>query len=309
MAPFKKKSFRFILLLTGLSCATLLAAQVKKTDSTKEDSYFKLSGSYLSNLVYNGRKDSLQTPYITPSLGYYDKSGFYISGSLSYLASSAGSHIDLVSLDAGYDFDITDKLSGTVYANKSFYNKASTAIKSDITASLGTGVTYDFDLLQLTGGADLLFAQKADIAVDLGVAHAFYFGEHGKSFSIAPSFTVNMSTLHFYEGYTNRKLGKNVLKANPNAASATSTTTVNGGSKFTLLNYELSLPFTYDAKKFGFFFTPSFALPQNPIYTTTTTLVKFRNGTQNEVIQDSTPSSEKKIGNTFYLELGIYVKL
>lgn len=309
MNPLKRSSFRFILFVTGLFCSTLLFSQVKRTDSTKNGSYFKLSGSYLSNLVYNGRKDSLLTPYITPSLGYYDKSGFYLSGSLSYLSSSTDSHIDLFSLDAGYDFDITSKFSGTVYANKSFYNKASTAIKSDITASIGSSVTYDFDLLQLTGGADLLFAAKPDIAVDLGLAHAFYFGEHNNLFSITPSFTANMSTLHFYEGYTNRKIGKNATKANPNAASATSTTTVNGGSKFTLLNYELSLPLAYDAKKFGFFFTPSFALPQNPIYTTTTTVVKLRNGSQSEITQDSTPQSEKKISNTFYLELGLYVKL
>jgi len=298
---------RFILLVTGISFSTFVTAQVT-VDSTKEGSHFKLSGSYLSNSVYNGRKDSLATPYLTPSFGYFDKSGFYISASLSYLASATESHIDLFSLDAGYDLDLTNKFSGSVYANKSFYNSASTAIKSDISGSIGASLTYDLNVLQLTAGADLLFAQKTDIAVNIVAAHAFHFGEPGNLFIITPSFTANMSTLNFYEGYTNRKLGKKANQSNPNAASVTSTTTVNNTSKFPLLNYELSVPFTYDAKKFGLFFTPSFALPKNPIYTTTTTTVKLRNGTQSTMVQDSTPQSERAIDNTFYFELGLYIK-
>ncbi len=297
---------RFTLLVAGISFSTLVTAQVK-TDSTKEASHWKLSGSYLSNSVYNGRKDSLATPYLTPSFGYFDKSGFYISASLSYLASATESHIDLFSLDAGYDFDLTNKFSGSVYANKSFYNSASTAIKSDISGSIGASLTYDLNVLQLTAGADLLFAQKTDIAINIGAAHAFHFGEPGNLFTVTPSFTANMSTLNFYEGYTNRKLGKKANQANPNA-TVTSTTTVNNTNKFPLLNYELSVPFSYDAKKIGFFLTPAFALPKNPIYTTTTTTIKPRNGTQSTMVQDSTPPSERAIENTFYFELGLYIK-
>ncbi len=299
---------RFILLLIILSCATsLVVAQDKKTDSSKQESYFKLSASYLSNSVYNGRKDSLLTPYITPSFGYYDKSGFYVSGSLSYLSNVTESRIDLFSLDAGYDFDLGSKFSGSVYANKSFYNQASTAIKSDIKGSLGLSMSYDLDFVQLTGGSDILFADKADFALNFGIAHAFYLGDPDNLFTITPSATTNMSTLHFYEGYTDRKVGKKVNQANPNAASVTSTTTVNN-NKFTLLDFELSVPLTYDAKKFGLFLTPTFALPQNPVYTTTTSVVKLRSGAQSSLTQDSTPPSEKRIENTFYLELGLYIK-
>jgi hypothetical protein len=244
----------------------------------------------------------LATPYLTPTIGYFNKSGFYVSGSLSYLTSSQESHIDLFSLDAGYDFDITDKFSASLSANKSFYNKSSTAIKSDISGTLGASLSYDFDFVQFTAGSDLLFAQKTDVAVNLALAHAFHFGEEGNAFMLTPSFTTNMSTLNFYEGYTNRKVGKRVNQANPNAASVSATTTVNN-NKFTLLDYELSAPFAYDAKKFGVFFTPSYALPQNPIYTTTTTTVKLRNGTQSQLVQDSTPPSERKIENTFYFKL------
>lgn len=85
--------------------------------ASKAKSYFSLGLNYLSNSVYNGRKDSLATPYLTPSLGYYDKSGFFVSGSLSYLMRTGASRIDLFSLDAGYDFSIK-KFDGEIAVSK-----------------------------------------------------------------------------------------------------------------------------------------------------------------------------------------------
>ena len=292
--------FLFFLFLNNLSFG-----QTKK--AKESESYFKASASYLSNAVYNGRQDSLVTPYITPSLGYYDKTGFYISGYVSYLSNASGNRIDLFALDAGYDFNVNDKLSGSVYAEKSFYNQASTAIQRDIKGSIGGNLSYDLGLLQITGGSDILFAQKADISANIGLAHAFNIGEEGNLFSITPSVITNLSTLHFYEGYTNRKAGKKASQIIPNLQSIEVTTTVNN-NKFTLLDYEISLPVTYDGKKIGFYITPTYAIPQNPIYTTTTTVVKLRNGTQTSQTVDSTPIAEKNLQNNFYLELGFYVK-
>lgn len=282
----------FFLFLSSLFLYNLSFGQTKKAKET--ESYFKASASYLSNAVYNGRQDSLVTPYITPSLGYYDKTGFYISGYVSYLSNSSGNRIDLFALDAGYDFNVNDKLSGSVYAEKSFYNQASTAIQSDIKGSIGGNLSYDLGLLQITGGTDILFAQKADISANIGLAHAFNIGEEGNLFSITPSVITNLSTLHFYEGYTNRKAGKKASQIIPNLQSIEVTTTVNN-NKFTLLDYEISLPVTYDGKKMGFYITPTYAIPQNPIYTTTTTVVKLRNGTQTSQTVDSTPIAEKNL--------------
>lgn len=282
-------------------------AQDNNTDAQEKTSYFKASGSYLTNSVYYGRTDSLATPYITPSVGYYNKSGFYVTGSLAYLASVAESRIDLYSFDIGYDFDFGDKFSGSISGNKSFYNQSSTAIKSDIMGSLGTYVSYDFNYLQLIGAADVSFATKADIGVNVGLAHAFSFGEENNKFRMTPTVMANMSTLHFYEGYTSRKLGKIARKLYPNLASSKSVTTVNN-DKFTLLDYECSLPLTYDSKKIGFFFIPTFAIPQNAITTTTTTTNAFKDGTQNTHTKNSTPQSETNLKNTFFAEVGVYFK-
>jgi len=300
-----KINFICLILVSGFISANAQSTKKSKPDSAI--SYFRADASYLSNYVYNGRQDSLKTPYLTPTFGYYDKSGFWISGSLSYLANSANSRIDLYSLDIGYDFDLSDRFSGTVYADKSFYNDASTVINSAVKGSIGSTLSYDLDFLQVNAGIDILFSTKADIATNIGLAHAFYIGDKGNLFTITPTVTTNLSTLHYYEGYANKKAGKKANQVIPNLQSITVETTVNN-NQFTLMDYEISLPFTYDSKKIGFFLTPTFAIPKNPINTSTTTTIKLRNGTQTSQTVDSTPWEEKNLTNTFYAEIGFYLK-
>ena len=297
--------FICLLLISGFFSVNAQSSKRSKTDSAS--SYFKADASFLSNYIYNGRQDSLRTPYLTPTIGYYDKSGLWVSGSLSYLANPNDSRIDLYSLDIGYDFDLTDHFSGSVYANKSFYNDASTVINSALKGSIGSTISYDLDFLQVNAGIDILFSNKADIATNIGLSHAFYIGDKGSLYTITPTVTTNLSTLHYYEGYANRKAGKKANQVIPNLQSITVETTVNN-NQFTLMDYEISLPFTYDSKKIGFFITPTFAIPKNPIYTTTTTTIKLRTGTQTSQTADSTPWEEKNLANSFYAEIGCYLK-
>src|SRR5436305_15254315 len=99
----KKHYLPLFLLLFSIAFYKNSGAQ-KTTDeeSTSKSSYFKLGLNYQTDNVYLGRKDSVKVPYLTPSIGYYDKSGFYISGSLSYLPSSGENRIDLFIIECGY---------------------------------------------------------------------------------------------------------------------------------------------------------------------------------------------------------------
>lgn len=322
----KRGAFILILILLGFCNKSIAQADSSylknKSDSiakAKMDSlakakksYFEVSLSYLSNAVYNGRHDSLVTPYITPTIEYHNKSGFYINGSLSYLSNSEASRIDLFALEAGYDFTIIkDKFTGSVNATRSFYNDSSTAIQSDIKATLGGSLSYDFDIVQLTIEPELLFGTKTDISTNLSLAHEFDIANKKSLWSISPTVSADASTLNFYEGYINRKAGKKAKARYPNVKTVTLVTTVNGGANtFTLMDYELSLPIAYDTKKWGISFTPKLAIPQNSIYTTTTTTYTFKGTVTPPIVetQNSTPYTEKKLQNVFYFEVLAYVK-
>ena len=281
-----KKRYTLILLITIASFCTVTAQETKDNTvkENKKNSYFKAAVTYLTNAVYNGRKDSLALPYITPSLGYYDRSGFYISGSLSYLSSSAASRIDLFSLTTGYDFTISHIVTGGVYASKDFYTGSSTSVRSETKGSLGGNLSYDPGVVTLNGGINLLFSDKTDVSVSGSLAHSFYFGDKENAWSIAPTLGVNLGTQNYYQAYIkNRSKKKN---------GSTGTVQVQD-SKFTVLDYELSLPIAYDASKWGIFFTPTYAIPQSPVSYTAPGGSSF---------------VTEKLENVFYAELGVYLK-
>ncbi|MBU3744295.1 MAG: hypothetical protein FGM61_07065 [Sediminibacterium sp.] len=293
----------FLIFFTNTSQAQL----ENRSRNAASESYWKLGVGYLSNYVYMGRQDSLPTPYLTPTIGYYHSSGFYLSCSLSYLLEKKSRRIDYGSIDIGYSFDLSERVSGEVYANKSWYNQSSTNVASDIKGYLGGVLGYDVDFIQVNGGMDLLFSNKPDFTCNLGFSHVFEFGGNDNAVSVEPTFTTNWSTLHSYEGYINRRVGKRPGTGIPLNTTVTAVTKVQN-NRLTLMDFEVSLPFTYESSHFGINFTPTLAIPRNPIYTTTTITTTTPGGIQNSQTYPSTPNSELNLQNRFYAELTLSFK-
>ena len=276
---FFKKLLSTLLIL--FACNIIVNAQ---DTASNKSSHFKAAVNYLTNSVYNGRKDSVVLPYITPSIGYYDKSGVYISGSLSYLAATNNSRIDVFTIETGYDFTINNKLSGGIYASKYLYNTNSTSVTSQTKGSVGGSLTYDPGIFTLSSGIDVSFASKADVNVSADIAHGFYSGENGNEWGITPTLSVNLGTQNSYQDYVKKRKSK---------GSGNSTVQTKNSSNFALLDYELSLPITYNGNNWGLFLTPTYAIPLNPIS-----------------VANSTGSSytTEKLENTFFAQLGVYIK-
>jgi hypothetical protein len=314
------KKYTLISLLFGamFSCYAQVDSTVIKKDSTtikedatvmKEDSavtaavhtpksYFLASVSYLSNSIYNGRKDSIATPYITPMIGYYDKSGFFINGSLSYLARSGSSRIDLFSVGAGYDFSFGN-FDGELAASKSFYSSSSTNVQSEIKGSVFASGDYDFNFIDAHIEGGINFGSKPDYLLDFGLEHTFYAA--ADKLRLTPSFIANASTQNYYGSYySNRRYGGKRKKAAGITYEVFAD--VKDASTFKVLNYEFSLPISYVVNKFTFNFIPAYAIPVNPA--TVTVLLTPSSG--------PTPAPKiftEKLDNSFYFSFGISYKL
>ena len=244
-----------------------------QSDSGAKKSYFKVGVNYLSNAVYSGRKDSSVVSYITPSIGYYNKSGFYVDGTMSLLANSsdAGS-IDEILLEAGYEFSIKDNFDAGLYASKYFYSNNSYSVTSELQGGIGGYFTYDAGLVSIGGGADVLISIGTDLTVNGNLSHGFSFGNDNNSWNITPTAEVNAGTQSFYRAYyKNRKFGFTSPGSkgkghNSGKVSTSSSKTISfkQSNSFSILDYELSIPVTYDAKGWGLFATPTLALPVNP---------------------------------------------
>ncbi len=244
-----------------------------QSDSVARKSYFKAGANYLSNAVYSGRKDSAVVSYLSPTIGYYNKTGFYVDGSLSFLANSsdAGS-IDEILLEAGYEFNINDNLAAGLYASKYFYNNSSYSVTSELQGGIGGYLTYDAGFMNIGAGADLLFSTGTDLTLNGNLSHGFSFGSDSKLWSVTPTAEVNGGTQSFYRAYyKNRKF--NYISSGTKGKGHNSVKGTSGSSKtisflqsnrFSILDYELSVPVAYDAKAWGLFLTPTLAIPVNP---------------------------------------------
>jgi hypothetical protein len=283
-----------------------------QSDSSSKKSFFRASANYLSNAVYSGRKDSIPVPYIKTGISYIHKSGISLSAGASTLVSSATpARVDAVWLDAGYDFSIGEKINAGVDVTKTFYSNASFAVTSEIKAEGGAYLGYNAGPVSINTSAYIMYSQAADISVSLGLSHAFDFGPENKQWTIEPDASLGIGTQNFYEAYVeNRKLttsnsGKGHSKNNGNSSGSGSsggsgggsgrgsgTTTVqtvsfNQKSSFKILDYELTVPVTYNGKGWRVYAKPVYAIPVNPAsYTVDNSLQK------------------ETLSNTFFFQVG-----
>lgn len=274
-----------------------LAQDRRKADSLEHKSYynesfFRAGLQYNSDWVYTGRKDSLAAPYITPSIGYYDRSGFFIKGFLSYLTASSQQRVDVYGATAGYVWikkDLYIGGSGTAW----LFNDSSYAVQSSAGGNINAYVGYDFGIVDLSLDATTLFSQSTDFLLGLELSRFFYAAND--RLKISPTAYATWGTQYYYsEYYSTRRTGTGAGHgAGQGGGGGTTQTTVTVGetSKFQLLAYEFSLPVSYTVKAFRFSFTPSYVIPQNP------STITIDQTTYPEVLE-----------NTFYWSAGLSYK-
>ena len=255
--------FAFILMILFIVPLKSIAQETSNTDSTvsnqsEEKSYGLVKTNYKSNIVFLGRKSSSRAPYLSAFAGYYNKSGLFINGGVSYLVASAEKRIDLFTVTAGYDFylkSFTAGISGTKY----FFNNKSYSIKSELSGDVSAYIDYDFDIADVYIDGSTYFSNTTDFIVGAAVSHIFY--AVNDNFTITPTVYLNAGTQNYYSNYNNNlRFGRHMLG---NDGSVSTGTGMMGGVSFTVLDYELSIPVSYRLKKFSFSFSPVYAIPVN----------------------------------------------
>ncbi|MCK0192017.1 hypothetical protein [Arenibacter sp. F20364] len=289
------KTRPLLCLLLLLFVVTNLIAQGDKNSgkvkSSEDKSYFLADVSYINDAVFLGRRDSIAAPYIFPSIGYYDKSGFFADASISYLTGSEENRIDLSLITAGYLFD-TKNWSGGISGTAYFYDKDSYNVQSEVVADITGILSYDLKALEVSLSASTYFNNggSPDIFGGLMLDRTFYAFD--TNLLIDPRVSFYMGSQYFYqEYYSTSRLGNRKGQGKGSGSSETITITsveVAEASEFNFLNVELSLPVQYYNKHFIFSFTPVWAFPQSQATITTVDAV-----------------IEEDLENVFYWSVGI----
>ena len=291
----KNITLKFIVVALLVMFTNTVISQNKSTDSQiikdKDSSYTTIAINYISDAIYMGRKDSISAPYLYPSIIYHHKSGFYASGSFSYLTKSNESRIDLFLVSAGYDFTVK-KISGDFSITKYFFNEESYNVISEVEADLTAAISYDFDVINLGLSSSIYFnnSSSSDFFLSSEISHDFISSKN--KFQISPTAGVYLGSQNFYEEYymTSRfgNDGRGQGQGSGGTTETNTTVSIEESEKFNLMAIEFSLPMWYVHKQFTASFLPMFVLPQS----------------EATIIANDT-LVEEKLDDTFYWMLGL----
>ena len=273
--------------LTLFSILSTLVAygQLNNRPDQKDDPYdTKTCGlfglNYLSDNVYLGRKDTITIPYYSPYIGYHHSSGIYAKGMASYTTAGSGGHIDVATLEAGYEHSFEKNIDLSLNADRYFYNKNSVSIRANMVASTSADIQFTNKILEPGLAAELNFNKNSkDIALGAYLDHEFDFADG--TLYLYPTATVYGGTSNYYDEYFVNRLNKKdkTLKLKH---------VVSNASQFKMMEYEFSCRATLRAGHWLFLLKPTFAIPLNPA----TVVLPKRNVTET-------------LTNTFFLELDI----
>jgi len=245
-------------------------------DSSGVKSSLRIGLRFKSDQYYMGRADSAKAPYFTPSIGYYHKSGLFISGSLSYVAAPEETNrIDLYTLGAGYDY-FGRKFAIGLAAYEYIFSDESYAVQAEMNTFIGAYAAYDFRAIMLIVDGGVGLSEKADFFLGAELSKTFYLA-HNKLL-ITPLCYVNFGTQHYYnEYYTYRSLttggtgngdgkGKGGMNGGSTGSSTTTTMTISieESDKFQVLDYEAGLQLAYKLKNWRFSASGTVFIPVNP---------------------------------------------
>ena len=256
------KAIRYVVIIAFFCSGTLISQNETESDST----YVLVDMNFISDAVFMGRKDSISNPYFYPSLTYHHKSGFYGTGSFSYLSKPDEGRVDLLLLTAGFDFSIK-KLDGDVSITKYFFNENSYNVISEVDADLTAQLVYDFKVVNLGLTSSIYFNSDGnnDIFLSSEISHDYI--SKSEKFQISPTAGFYLGSQNFYEQYyINNRFGggRGQQQSQGNGSTQSTQIEIKESEKFGLMAIEFSLPIWYVEEPWIFSILPAYVIPKNP---------------------------------------------
>jgi hypothetical protein len=242
--------------------------KVLSYDSVEEKSQVRIGLRYSSDYLYMGRSDSAKAPYLSPSIGYYHKSGFFLRSSLSYLTAKDEGRIDMITATGGYDYYVKNWALGASISQY-FFSDLSYNVMAEMSTYINAYVGYDFSLFTLYGDASMVVSESTDLFLGAEISRTFYALK--SNLLLTPSLYMNAGTQYYYnEYYANRSTqtgaggggkGKGGTSQPP---TTTQTLEVQESDEFKILDYEAGLNITYKINKVRLFLSSTWTIPVNP---------------------------------------------
>ena len=228
----------------GQAKAASVSSNAADTTAEPKKTTLTIAALYSNNASYYGQAADEKMPYIALTATVRAPFGGYVSG-LAYKLFTDSSFISATSLTAGYQFNITKKLSGDLNFTHSFYPERSPFLQASNPNIAGATFNYEHFF---TSGISLDYAfgkESSDYFVTLSNFKAFdiYTKDQQAIFSITPQIDIIAGTQQFYSQYREKRNNKGGGKPQaPPGPPKVITTTY---KQFGMLSYNFKLPLSY----------------------------------------------------------------
>jgi len=229
-----------------------------QTADEKVKTEFKISANYNTGLNYYGRVDSLRSRGFFPLAEIWLNKSFYINAAPVFVNNAVESfQYAGMTTSVGYLFNSKNKWLGNIYVVKPFYIESSDLVQSALKAQTGMTLTWLNKIINVTGGGDIKFSDKADYGVTAGLDHIIRCQLNDKTvLVIDPSVFINAGTQQFTKSYLKKTSGFLFFPGSEQVVTESA-------QKFNVLSYEFSAPVILAINKFQLLFTPAYVIPQN----------------------------------------------
>lgn len=282
-----------ILLLTMMFAGISAVTKAQKiSDSSDKDTilqkhiFINPGFSYISNLTYAGRKNTVSTPVLTPYLNLILKKGFFLSAT-GYINAGKQWSLDGVSITPGYVFQLSKHFNGYASATKYFLADSSSLILASIKGSIDAGFNYTSKIINAGIILDYIFGKKQDFLMGINLNKDIKINLFkNASLKITPTASFTAGTQSFYKTYYINTITKKRRSSGPPSSDGIlggildqqenqNTTTVTNTiitekkqkeiRKFNPLNISFDIPVSFHIGKFRMSITPNLVFPFNQV--------------------------------------------
>lgn len=159
-----------------------------------------------NNSYFFGRSTDIAYPYLAANFNYKLKSGFWV-GTTLYHIDGVKNYIDETNLSAGYDFNLTDRLDGSISYTRYIYGSYNPLLQS-VASNLGMAyLGYDFSYVYTSLTANYLFGEFNDVFLTLNNSRYFekkHILNQNDYLGFDPSITLLTGTQYFTRSYTTK---------------------------------------------------------------------------------------------------------
>ncbi|MBT8221280.1 MAG: hypothetical protein KJP00_15740 [Bacteroidia bacterium] len=265
------KTMKHIFLLLAILFVNLLpittnaqSSNLSHIDSSFTSSEVRIGIRYTSDYYYAGRADSTRVPYLSPSIGYFHKSGLYIRGRLSYLTAANNGRVDRYIFSGGFNYFGKNFATG-FSISEYIFNDLSYAIQAEMNTYVSVFAGYDFNAAIVYLDAGIGFSEGSDVFLSAEINKPIF--AFANRLRISPAILINIGSLRYYnEYYTMRSQATGERKGKGRMPSTTISTIseIESYEKFQVLDYELDLALSYSMNDIRFYSSLTWTFPVNP---------------------------------------------